>query len=198
MHTASPKRCERSFVSVLRFVAERAPDLAEVLAWYETQLLLLNNEDRRIDKLLRSDPDLIPREYFGLTFQEVRDQFDASRKHLLYAGLLHLLTTTEALLRLRFQALATHDRSQKISRDFRRIKRNRGNKIRLDEDILETWRSLYPDLVRPIGQFRGVIPLRDWLAHGRHWNPKMSRPSYTIQDVFEIADEMRFRMNEAS
>lgn len=183
---------------MFRFVAERSPDLEEVRNWYENQLLLLNNEDRRIDKLLRSDPDVVPPEYFGLTVGEIRDRFDRSRKHLLYAGLLHLLTTSEALLRLRFQALATHNRSQKISRAFRRIKRNRGDKIRLDEDILETWRSLYPDLVRPIGQFRGVMPLRDWLAHGRHWNPKMSRPQYTVQDVFEIAEEMLSKMSEAN
>ena len=43
-----------------------------------------------------------------------------------------------------------------------------------------------------------MVPLRDWLAHGRHWNPKIGRPIYDVNDVFDIAIEMLERMRNAT
>ena len=83
-----------------RFEAERLQDLDEVVRWYELQLLLLNEEDRRLPGLLLDD--LIPERYRDESLDDLREQFASARKHLQYAAMLHLLTTTEALLRLAF------------------------------------------------------------------------------------------------
>jgi hypothetical protein len=40
-----------------------------------------------------------------------------------------------------------------------------------------------------VGGFRGTLKLRDWLAHGRHWHPKLGR-GYTPEDVLDIAREL--------
>jgi hypothetical protein len=37
-----------------------------------------------------------------------------------------------------------------------------------------------------IGAFRGALRLRHWLAHGRHWHPKLGR-GYAPADVFDIS-----------
>jgi hypothetical protein len=128
---------------------------------------------------------------------ELREQFASARKHLRYRAMLHLLTTTEALLRLAFEDLSTRQTKPAIFRRFRKIGRERRGKVRLEEDILNTWIDVYPATARSIREFKGVVPLRDWLAHGRYWNPKMGRPEYEVSDVFDIASEMLTRMQEA-
>jgi len=40
-----------------------------------------------------------------------------------------------------------------------------------------------------VSAFRGVLKLRHWLAHGRHWHPKLGR-GYTPNDVFDISQAL--------
>jgi hypothetical protein len=179
-----------------RFEAERLQDLDEVVRWYELQLLLLNEEDRRLPRLLLDNP--IPERYRDESLDDLREQFASARRHLQYAAMLHLLTTTEALLRLAFEDISKRKTKSVIFRRFRKIGRERGGKIRLEEDILNTWSEVYPETARSIREFKGVVPLRDWLAHGRYWNPKIGRPIYEVRDVFDIASEMLNRMQDAA
>jgi hypothetical protein len=37
-----------------------------------------------------------------------------------------------------------------------------------------------------VADFRGVLRLRNWLAHGRYWHPRLGR-GYTPSDVFDIS-----------
>lgn len=37
-----------------------------------------------------------------------------------------------------------------------------------------------------VAAIRGTLKLRHWLAHGRHWHPKLGR-GYAPGDVFDIA-----------
>jgi hypothetical protein len=178
-----------------RFEAERLQNLDEVFRWYELQLLLLNEEDRRLPQLISGD--LIPERYRDESLDELREQFASARKHLQYAAMLHLLTTAEALLRLAFKDLSKRKTKPAIFRRFRTIGRERGEKIRLEEDILNIWVEVYPETARSIREFKGVVPLRDWLAHGRYWNPKIGRPVFEVRDVFDIASEMLNRMQDA-
>jgi len=102
-----------------RFEAERLQNLDEVFQWYELQLLLLNEEERRLPQLLSSNQ--IPERYRDQTLDELREQFASARKHLQYAAMLHLLTTTEALLRLAFEDISERKTKPTIFRRFRRI-----------------------------------------------------------------------------
>jgi hypothetical protein len=132
---------------------------------------LLKEEDRRLPHLLAGG--LVPERYRDQSVEELRQQFAFARKHLRYAAMLHLLTTTGALLRLGFENLSKRRTKPAISRRFRKIGRERGEKIRLGEDILDTWIDAYPETAQSIREFKCVLPLRDWLAHGRYWNPKI-------------------------
>ena len=178
-----------------RFEAERLQDLDEVFGWYELQLLLLNEVDRQLPQLLSGA--FIPDIYRDDSLDELRNRFASARKHLRYAAMLHLLTTAEALLRLDFERLSKRKIKPAIFRRFRKIGRERGEKIRLEEDILDTWIEVYPETARSIREFKGVMPLRDWLAHGRYGVPKFGRSEYEVGDVFDIASEMLNRMEDA-
>ena len=163
--------------------------------WYELQLLPVNEVDRHLPQLLSGD--FIPEIYRDESLDELREQFASARKHLQYAAMLHLLTTAEALLRLAFEDLSKRKTKPAIFSRFRRIRRERREMIRLEEDILDTWIEVYPETARSIREFKGVAPLRDWLAHGRYWNPKIGRPAYEVIDIFDIASEMLNRMQDA-
>src|SRR5579871_511258 len=178
-----------------KFEAERLQDLDEVFGWYELQLLLLNEKDRRLPQLLSGGS--IPDTYRDQSLDELRTRFASARKHLRYSAMLHLLTTTEALLRLAFEEFSKRKIKPPIFRRFRKIRRERGKKIRLEEDILDIWIEEYPETARCIREFKGVVPLRDWLAHGRYWNPKMGRSAYEVGDVFDIASAMLHKMQDA-
>src|SRR5271165_5291013 len=170
---------------MLRFEAERSQKLEEAFRWYELQLFLLNEEERRLPQLFSSDS--VPERYRDKSPADLRAEFALARRHLELVAMLHLLSTSEALLRLAFRDLWKHQRKPAISRQFRRIKRERGKKIRLMEDILDTWIAVYPETARSIREFKGVVPLRDWLAHGRYWTPKnFGRSVYEVRDVFDI------------
>jgi hypothetical protein len=86
------------------FEAERLQDLGDVLLWYELQLSLLNEEDRRLPQLLLTGP--IPERYLDSSLDELRKQFARARELLRHAAMLHMLTTAEALVRLEFDDLS--------------------------------------------------------------------------------------------
>jgi len=177
------------------FEAERTQDLDDVLRWYELQLTLLNEEDRRLPQLLTLDA--APEKYRDQTLGELREEFASARKQLGYAAKFLLLTSVEALLRLTFDQLSKRERKPAIAHRFRRIRRERGDKVRLEEDILNTWIEVYPQTAQSIRVFKGVMPLRNWLAHGRYWNPKVGRAINSVRDVYDIASEMLISMHEA-
>lgn len=170
------------------FIAERDHDLHGVFLWYRRQLDRLNEEDRLLPGMLTGES--AADKYFGATLDELRALFARDRLHLRNAALLLLLTETEALLRIQFAELCQRKRKPKLYTEFRRVMRERGDRLRLIEDILDTWTATAPQTAKSIREFKGVIPLRDWLAHGRYWNPKLGRRAYTVDDVYDIAAGM--------
>src|SRR5262249_46653377 len=121
----------------------------------------------------------------GFTLEEVKEFFDAQRSRLDLLVMFELLATTEAILRLDFINRVEARKKDPLSRHFRRLKKATGEKIRLDEDILQAFKD-HVSASSPIGNLRGVLRLRHWLAHGRHWHPKLGR-IYTPGDVLDIA-----------
>jgi hypothetical protein len=96
-----------------------------------------------------------------------------------------ILATTEALLRIEVKTRVAGRKKDGLSRRFRKLHQASGDRIRLDEDILGAMKEEgVPANV--IAAFRGALRLRHWLAHGRHWHPKLGR-GYAPTDVFDIS-----------
>jgi hypothetical protein len=53
------------------------------------------------------------------------------------------------------------------------------------EDLLNAWVAAKPSLSGPVGDFKGALHLRHWLAHGRYWHQIFAR-DYSPGDVFDI------------
>ena len=168
------------------------PDIDSVWLWFDFQIALVREERGRVLRMFAPGGDIVmgaPRahesRFIGLTRTEVEEFFDEQRGHLELLTMFEIIATTEAILRIEFRDRVAARRKDGLSRRFREVHKANGEKIRLDEDILVT-RKEEGVAASIVGAFRGTLRLRHWLAHGRHWNPKLGR-GYTPGDVFDIA-----------
>jgi hypothetical protein len=168
------------------------PDIDSVWLWFEFQIALIGEEHGHVLRTFPLGSGVAVEagrqhqsRLIGLTRREVGEFFDAQKGQLELLTMFELLATTEAILRIEFKARVTARKKDSLSRRFRNIHKARGDKIRLDEDILVAMKEEGMS-ARVVAAFRGTLRLRDWLAHGRHWHPKLGR-GYAPGDVFDIA-----------
>lgn len=169
--------------SVSRSRQERT--IHAVWDWYQFQSKILMDERERVLESLRHDAIPSNSRFFALTHDEVDIFFEAHRRELDFLVMLSLLASAEAAIRNDFIGRIKERRRDPVSRRFRTISRKHGEKIGLEQHILETWKDMMPQTKRSIGDFLGALRLRHWLAHGRYWTPKLGR-RYSPIDVYDI------------
>ena len=171
------------------FDAHTEPDLSSVLAWAEFQRAALAEAQSEILKSLRYGHTPSPwfaRAFRGQTWEEVEAHFQAQRRRLDLLTMFELLAMTEAILRLDLQDRVHTRRKDSLSRRFRELHKVRPRGIRLKEHLLQLMEEEGVVTGKALNDFRRLLRLRHWLAHGRHWNPKLGR-SYTPGDVYDIS-----------
>ena len=73
-----------------------------------------------------------------------------------------------------------------LSRAYRDLYARRHKKVSLEDDLLEMWK-IHSNVPRPlVGEIKGAIKYRHWLAHGRYWLPKLGR-NYDFMTVYDLA-----------
>lgn len=174
------------------FEANEDPDINGLWLWFEYQVQLV--ADSRANVLNSSrwakqgqgrglrDFEL---QFIGLSLEEVDEFFEMQKGQLDLLTMFELLATVEAVLRNDFRNRVTRRKKDGLSRRYRELNKKRPGKIRLDEDILAAMLAEGAS-GRAVANFRGALQLRHWLAHGRHWSPKLGR-GYTPNDVFDIS-----------
>jgi hypothetical protein len=169
------------------FVAREDPDLGSVWHWFEFQLKILSEARTYIN--LRAKPPGTGRplrgyeaQFFEWTSEEIKAFFEGQQGELERLTMFELLATVEATLRLDFEERVENKWKDPVSRRFRNIAKARSG-VRLDEDILETWKN---EREVNVSDFRAALKLRHWLAHGRHWHPKLGQ-GYDPASVYQIA-----------
>ncbi len=176
----------------LPFEAHDDPDIDRVWTWFEYQIALIGESRASVLRHFNPNPNvtgqaLRPHEvqFTGFTLREVEDFFDTQRGQLELLTMFEILATTEAVLRIEVRTRVAARKRDSLSKRFRRLYKIKGERIRLDEDILFAMKEEGVSS-SAIGGFRGVLKLRNWLAHGRHWHPKLGR-GYAPSDVFDIS-----------
>ena len=172
------------------FEASSDPDINSVWHWFQFQLTLIAQERIHVLRTFPASAEIVPEsahtsQFIGLTEEEIDEVFDAQKGRLELLSMFDLLATTEAILRNDFKARVAARGKDGLSRRFRKLQRKSSDKIRLDEDILGAMQEEGVS-ASIVAAGRGVLKLRHWLAHGRHWHPKLGR-GYSPDDVFEIA-----------
>jgi hypothetical protein len=113
--------------------------------------------------------------FIGMSMHEVSDLLALRLDESDRRSSLVLLTSLEASFRLDFQQRCGRRSKDDLSRYFRGIEKSQGERVRLDEDILEGWQRHGTISASLVQQLRGALKFRHWLAHGRYWPPKFGR-----------------------
>lgn len=165
------------------------------MTWHEFQGNLPGEEKSRVlDAPLGSNAPGVPR-YFDKTREELEEDFAWQIAELDLLSALGLLAATEATLRVDCIRRTKDKKEDKVSRRFLQTSRavkDLGN-IRREEDILDICRAhgLTAGMNHAVSEFKGVLKLRNWLAHGRYGTAKLGRAGgYKAADVFDVCKRM--------
>ena len=118
-----------------------------------------------------------------MTDVEVFDAFYFYNDEAGYSSMLALLASIEAFIRIDF------NKKRRKGGRFRTLYSQYGVKTSLDE-ILESWSHLGTTHNTWVSKYRALLPLRNWLAHGRYWNQNVGRTDYSPELVYEIGIEI--------
>jgi hypothetical protein len=133
-----------------------------------------------------SSPDFMAR-YGGYSSQETKQRLMNRLNETNLRSALILLSALEAAFRIDYEARCKRRLKDRISREFRILYKQNKLKVRLDEDILEAWKRCFSSLGPSIGDLRAALNFRHWLAHGRHWTPKLGK-KYDYETISRLAE----------
>lgn len=105
---------------------------------------------------------------FGVSLLDARRMLDEMAQETESHIVLSLCSSAEATIRSAVKSRLHQKAADAVSREIRKIRQTR-KRLRLIEDVLETWRNYHPTPLTRTGDFKSLYRTRHWLAHGRHW-----------------------------
>lgn len=135
------------------------------------------------------NPHADPARFTGASPADVARDLHERLAELELSQSLILLAAIEASFRIDFEKRCAGRKRAKLAKTFRQIRKTRGERIRLEEDILETWKAEGSLSRALIGDIKGALKLRHWLAHGRYWTAKLGR-KYDFDSLVALAEAL--------
>ena len=123
--------------------------------------------------------------FLGYSKEELQEELKERKQVLDRMCSLDLLAAIEARLRIDYLMRCQKKYKDALSREFRRIYKEKENKASLVGDILKHWKRLHPVHKARLDNFQKVLDYRNWLAHGRYWQPNRS-PHIFKYDYLEV------------
>lgn len=178
--------------SLLNTLSNREESLSRVWGWHEFQFALIVEERLRLFDAMERGESPADLRYFAKTKEELGSDFVFQTAELSLLSMFSMLACTEAALRVDFIVRVRNREKDDVSRGFRDAFKVQEERIRLEEDILDVWKEHGEARIkRAVSEFKSALNLRDWLAHGRYWKPKLGRAAeYNPVDVFDICREL--------
>jgi hypothetical protein len=121
------------------------------------------------------------------TIDEIQKELGERLHELNLTSSLSLLAALEAVFRIDYLQRNYKRKKDALSAACRDIYKEKEIKASLEDDILNAWRSNTEGANQLISDLKGAFKYRHWLAHGRYWKPKMGRPSYDYETIYELA-----------
>jgi hypothetical protein len=129
------------------------------------------------------NPSFIIR-FAGYSLLEVDKELTERIKETDARSALAVMAHIEAVFRVDYKERCQRKKPDPVSIEFRKIHKRR-RRVRLDEDIWQTWREQKPSTRALIGELRGAFKFRHWLAHGRYWRVGQR---YDFQSLYLLAN----------
>lgn len=136
--------------------------------------------------------------FVGLSESELLEQCNKVLQENELALSLVLLSALEANFRVDYISRVERKLKDDLSRHFRELHKNHGNRVSLEDDILKGWKSYANTHQKLIGEIRSAFKYRHWLAHGRYWQPKLGQEYdfFKLQSLCESSlEQFNFYIN---
>jgi hypothetical protein len=128
----------------------------------------------------------LDQKFIGYSAQEVQQEQNLRLDELDKNSVFCLLAAMEASFRIDFYLRCYDRKKDDLSRHFRTIYKEKGDKISLEEDVLEAWKIHLPAAKSLLSEMKGAFRYRHWLAHGRYWTPRLGK-KYDFSSVYLLA-----------
>jgi hypothetical protein len=163
--------------------------------WYEAIVESLIEHRAAVLASLRSGNVRLDSRFFGLSPEEVDAHFTFLRRELEDLTALNLMASAEAALQLDYDDRVANKRKDVLSKQYQRLQRGlrlrhwwqRQIRPQLDEHILKTMKDSGVVPRHVVSEFRAILNLRHYLAHGRYWTVNLGRSGYSPDDVYRAA-----------
>ncbi len=124
------------------------------------------------------------------TIDEIQEELRERIDELNLTSSLSLLAAIEAVFRIDYLQRNYRRKKDSLSVACREIYKEKQTKASLENDILDAWKVNTEGSNQLISDLKGAFKYRHWLAHGRYWSPKMGRPSYDYETIYELAESI--------
>lgn len=128
--------------------------------------------------------------YFtGYSSSELKDELKENIEILDRMCSLEMLAMLEARFRMDYIYRCVHKKKDKLSLVLRTIYQEKQKKASLPDEILFSWKAVYPEHKKEIDRFKNALNYRHWLAHGRYWEPRLAQ-EYDYLSISLLSSEI--------
>lgn len=164
--------------------------IVDIWNWYDDQKTALREFRNTILDAINTPNPTIGQKFLTFTRDEVQSYFDDSFNELEHLVAFDLISAIEGNLRADFYLrIHTKDKSN-LGREFRNKYKAQGDKISLENDIIEGWKNNEEKSKNEFSELLGLLHYRHWLAHGRYWTLNKKGRRYSADETFIIAEKI--------
>jgi len=116
--------------------------------------------------------ELFPAKFIGYSKDEIDKELKERKATLDRMCSLELLAAIEAKIRIDYIVRSQNKLRDEFSKEIRKIYDSKQNRAALVDDILFTWKKEKPHHKARLENLGKALDYRNWLAHGRYWQPK--------------------------
>jgi hypothetical protein len=147
----------------------------DILDWYSvtseciSQVIMATHNS----KIYEISPNsIIPQEMLYMSLNEISQYININERHLSESTCLKLISAFEGGIKYDAEKRTRKKRIGKIFRSLYRRVKSKGKKGAGLITIIDTWLDYHGIPYNQIGNVKGIIKYRHWLAHGKYWDKK--------------------------
>jgi hypothetical protein len=134
----------------------------------------------------------VPSKFVGYTKGELLDELKERKETLDRMCSLEILSAIEARIKIDYIVRGQNKMKDSFSKKMREVYDAKGNRVSLKDDILSLWKKEQPEHKTRLDNLGLALDYRNWLAHGRYWQPKKTPHIYRYDylAIYALASEI--------
>lgn len=138
----------------------------------------------------------ISAKFVGYSKEELFGELKERKETLDRMCSLELLAAIEARVRIDYIIRGQDKLRDEFSRKMRAIYNRKENRASLKDEIVALWRTEMPEHKTRLDNLVRALDYRNWLAHGRYWQPKRAPHihRYDYLSIYSLAEDVLHNM----